>query len=1337
MIALSPLAAVLAAAVAVAPEAANVRITGTVLAEKSVETVTVRVFALGEAVVRHPELVRTPLKELTQAPGPLALTLAPEQFPLRIEVMAAGHLAAAAELFEPSARELPPLWLPAGRTARVRVLASGRPVVGALVRGNLERAGLPGDGVWRAVAATLAADAGGTIEVVVPATGQVQLAALASDGRWGETSATLPSPGGVRCELSSRPLVVTVRNPKGEPIAAARVAVVGSPAGSVAFTDAAGRARIQVHDRGSSVVVALADGCGARAVAYPAARTELPLSCASVPMLRLSWVGGAETARVRVDWLPEALLGGGALQLAAGRGEVPFFGHGGAVEAWSRGAAGQRLDVEAGATGATIRFAAAAAIDGTVVDAADRPVPGVPVWRWTLPESVLAGRLRGPRGVDMLERSVLPGGVSDAAGRFTVAPLLPALTRLVAIKAGSPPADSGPLELAAGRRELLTLKLEAGTWLALTVADPEGRPLAGAVASLAPNPDAHSGRLMIRLGGADRGVTERIAEASSDKDGKVLLQGVRPGAMKLRLVLGGYVERSLDVEIPPQGLDAGQQVLEPGITVLGRVVDERGAGIPDAEIRAGSMIGAFGPAVTTSDATGAFAVADRPREGEIYLSARRGENGSSESVRVALPPQGVVELLIKGRKTLTGRVVDETSAAPVAGALVSASRTMKMQSGGGGIAFAFMVSDSTDEAETDGEGRFQLEGVAAGGEYTLDATARGYRSLEQRVKVPETEAPRPLTVLLKPGLAIHGVVLEPSGGPAAGVVVESSPAARQGGMAFREETETARSADDGTFAIVGLEPGRFELRATADNGASAREVVEAGRDEPIELRLEGTGAIEGRVVTEDGSPVREAAVNAFSGDFNQVGPARPDSSGAFGLPQVAPGQYQVWAEAEGWAQARSQATVEPGRTASVTLTLKRGGTVNGRVLGLGGKELERCEVFSRGARTKPAPDGSFTLSGVPLGPGEVAAFVLPDAKRRTVRIELKSFDEPVSVELDFAQGVHLSGSVRRHGAPVAGVFVEAVGSGGTGSGATTTSDSQGQWELGGVEPGQVEVRALDRQSNVLAARQLQVTSDARVELEVPGGTIAGKVVALPDRTALIGARVAANGAGASAVNREARTDQGGAFTLDELPDGDLVVRADAEGYAPAEARVTVSMGSSRELTLALEEEKRLRLLVREEDGSAPDQVQLLPVRGGRIDDPIWVLCDRDGRASVASLPAGGSTFLVSSGGSAALLALAVPSAETAVVLHTTGTLRVVAPADQVWRLRVVSAESGLTVPIGPWQNPGRGEWVEMRGGLLALRVPAGTYAVQGIGPDGATHEQRVAVPPEGDVVATL
>jgi len=1336
VIAVLPLAVALSAPLAPATSPAAVRLSGVALAERAVMRIAVRVFAVGDSAVRGPEQVGTPVLEREVAPGPFTLEVEATAFPVRVEVSAPDHLAAACTLLESRPRELPRVWLPAGQRTVIAVTAGGRAAAGALVRGDLEAGAPPAIGVWRAVVPTLATDAQGSVEVATPATGDLRVDAIDGEGHWGVAESSLPAAGPVRCELATGSIAVAVRTPLGEPLADARIAVAGAPAGAVAVSDAAGRASVFADARGSSVLVALGDGCAARAVAYPGTRKPVQLVCEPPVGLRVSWVGGGGELLVWPGWLPEALTGGAPLRLTGGAGELPYFGHGGRLEVWSAGTAGQRIDVEDDPGPLALRLTVAASVSGTVVDAGGTAASGIPVWRWTLPESVRSGRFRGARGVEMLERSVLPGDVTDARGRFAVSPLSPGLTRLVAVRPGRPPAGSAPLELAPGAREEVTLTLHDGTWLSVAVQDPEGRPLAGVAAELVPNPEAGGGRMVIRFGGGARRVTELLARGATDRDGKLTLSGVPTGAMKLYLTARGYVERAIDLAIPPLGLDAGVQVLEPGVDVLGRVVDERGNGLADADIRTGMMIGAFGAAVARSDAGGAFTVPDLPRSGETYLVAARGEGERSEPVRVALPPQGVVELVIKARRSLVGRVVDETSAAPVVGAMVSAERTARMQTGGGGMAFAFVSTESSGDAESDADGRFRLDSLAPG-EYTLSATASSYRPLEQRVTIPENEAPRPVTLLLKPGLEVHGTVLDPSGSPAPGVMVEASPAARTGGgMSLGGGSRTTRSGDDGGFSIGGLDPGQVVLKAEAEDGATVREVVEAGRDEPVELRLENAGAIEGTVLTEDGSPVRGATVNGFGGRDRPLDTVQVDGGGAFSMRRVSPGQYQVWASAEGWAQAQAQVTVTAGQTAAVELTLKRGGTVAGRVLGLPAAELARCQVFSRGARGKPAADGSFTLSGVPLGRGEVAAFLLPEGKRRSVAVDIADASQVVEVEIDFARGVRLFGSVRRGGGAASGIIVDA-GVTGAASGGSTTSDAQGAWELAGVEPGRVEVRALDRQIRVLAARQVEVSGDTRVDLEIGGGTLTGRVVALPDRSPIAGARVAATGGGSPSVGRDARTDGRGAFALEEMPDGEFTVRAEAEGYATAEARAAVSMGTGREVTLALEPEQRLRLIVRESDGGVPDQIQLLPVRAGRVDDPVWVTCDRDGRASVASLPAGAYTFLVSSGAGAALVALPVPNVETTVVLRATGTLRATVPVEETWRIRAVSAESGLAVPTNPWQNLGRGEWVEVRSGVLPLRVPAGAYLVQGVAPDGTSRERQVVVPPEGEAVAVL
>jgi len=87
-------------------------------------------------------------------------------------------------------------------------------------------------------------------------------------------------------------------------------------------------------------------------------------------------------------------------------------------------------------------------------------------------------------------------------------------------------------------------------------------------------------------------------------------------------------------------------------------------------------------------------------------------------------------------------------------------------------------------------------------------------------------------------------------------------------------------------------------------------------------------------------------------------------------------------------------------------------------------------------------------------------------------------------------------------------------------------------------------------------------------------------------------------------------------------------------------------------------------------------------------------------------------------------------------LATTGRLQVLAPAGTAapWR-GAGGGAGGAAVPVLPWYNADRGEWVALRGQPLTVRVPAGAYTVQAIDPAGGTHERRVDVPVEGEAIA--
>ena len=437
--------------------------------------------------------------------------------------------------------------------------------------------------------------------------------------------------------------------------------------------------------------------------------------------------------------------------------------------------------------------------------------------------------------------------------------------------------------------------------------------------------------------------------------------------------------------------------------------------------------------------------------------------------------------------------------------------------------------------------------------------------------------------------------------------------------------------------------------------------------------------------------------------------------------------------APGWPQANREVVVAAGQQAEVALTLARGGTVLGRVLGLTAEQLARLDVWTRGARGKAGADGSFRLEGVPAGPGEVRASLHPEGRERSARFELADADTPVTVEIDFAGGATVSGAVRRGGRAAAGLIVECA-RGGRPEGSTVTDDA-GQYRFDGVDDGELDVTVRDDVGATVAARRVTVSGATRVDFDVAAGEVAGRVVDAETRDGVAGAEVVLRSASGAEVVRSLRSSETGAFRVGELADGDYTLRASAPGFAPATAAIHLTMGRAPDVTLSLTGEQRLELLVTEADGAPADSVLITPMSGGRVLDEVWARCDSRGRAIVTSLAPGGYAALVSGRG-AALVAFAVPSAGARVALAPTGRLQVLAPAGTAssWRVRVV-APGGAAVPTSRWYNPDRGEWVALHGGALAVRVPAGAYTVQAIDPAGGTQERRVDVPADGEAIA--
>lgn len=772
------------------------------------------------------------------------------------------------------------------------------------------------------------------------------------------------------------------------------------------------------------------------------------------------------------------------------------------------------------------------------------------------------------------------------------------------------------------------------------------------------------------------------------------------------------------------------EVLEPGVTVAGRVLDEGGKPVADAEVRVETFPGvAFGAPSAVSDAQGHFAIADQPRAGELRLHAR-GENLVSVGpTTVILPPAGPVELRVRRARVLEGRVVDGRDAEPVTGAQVVATK--------GVVRYGFSSYTPAGQAESAEDGSFRIAGLDLG-TLTLLVRAPGFKEAVLDVTIADEGPPRPVTVVLKRGLSIMGRVEDSQGAAAGGVTVIAEPGSEQQSRRLASFPEHVRTDPDGRFVVAGLDPGWFQVTAIDDAGARASEVVEAGREEELVLRLRAPGSLLCRVLQPEGAPIEGAEVRVLgtTAPYSFEPPRRTDATGQVLLEELSPQRYRVFASAEGLASATREVLVEAGQIAELQVALARGGTLLGRVVGLSAEQLARLSISARGTGDeRPKPDGSFRRDGVPLGEDEVSAYLIPEGTHRSARYTLTDLNTPANVELDFAAGATLTGAVRLGGRPGAWLNVEASAPGGQDP-LGTTADGEGRYELKGVEPGEKELRVTDDAGRTLLARKVTVNGDTRFDLDVPGGEIAGRVLDAKSRAPLPQAQVWLRSEQPPVVERTVQSEESGAFRVSDLADGSYTVRATAPGYAPGETPTALSMGRSREVTLALEPEERLVLLLREADGSPPDQVMVVPMRDGRVEDPLWLRCDGDGRAIVTSLLPGNFTFLITGRG-AALIRLAFPGAEAVVQLIQSGRLSIIPPREGVTRVRLVAALSGLTVPVMPWRNPGRGEWVELVGSTLNVRLPAGTYTLQWVGSDGAPRERAVAIPGEGEVAVRL
>jgi hypothetical protein len=233
-----------------------------------------------------------------------------------------------------------------------------------------------------------------------------------------------------------------------------------------------------------------------------------------------------------------------------------------------------------------------------------------------------------------------------------------------------------------------------------------------------------------------------------------------------------------------------------------------------------------------------------------------------------------------------------------------------------------------------------------------------------------------------------------------GRIVDSSPAAVPVAnaeiAALRSaedgiESSSARTGDDGSFILGGLEARRYFLRITKFGWRPIMmKGVQAGAGPRVAIKLARATVIRGSVRDKNGDPEPNATVAALLSDAPGM-PNTPifwtsDSTGSFAQDRFVPGTYYLWArKGDMLAYPPEKIEVTDGGDVEITLTLaQKGSRVTGQVVAQAGFRLTsevRTLLISRSsplAFPRPAvadlndASGRFAFTGVLPGRYEIS-----------------------------------------------------------------------------------------------------------------------------------------------------------------------------------------------------------------------------------------------------------------------------------------------------------------------------------------------------------------------------
>ena len=320
---------------------------------------------------------------------------------------------------------------------------------------------------------------------------------------------------------------------------------------------------------------------------------------------------------------------------------------------------------------------------------------------------------------------------------------------------------------------------------------------------------------------------------------------------------------------------------------------------------------------------------------------------------------------------------------------------------------------------------------------------------------------------------------------------------------------TASTDSSGKYTFANVNAGAFSISVldllTGDQGVGTATIQNQGDVITADIKLNGLGQVTVNVVDGNGVPVNNAQVTLTTlTSTRDVQTASTGSNGSILFSGVAAGQFTV----STWVQASQLVGTALGQlpvngNVSVTLKLEPVGTIQGTVLGTDGVTLQagvQVRLISRAhgleSQQITGSDGSFSFSPLPLGDGPftLAAYANGRLQIEVPGLVLNTANQVLQQNIRFAPSGSVTGQITSVGGQPVYAQVTLQQGSGLGQQFTTNTDSNGNYQFGGIPLGPFTVSATNGTLSASGSGTLQTAGGSTtVNLQLAGAYISGTV----------------------------------------------------------------------------------------------------------------------------------------------------------------------------------------------------------------------------------------------------